>query len=123
MSNPIHHARCGKRGSTPGGEKHLAVVAGFLAVVILAIGTDVVLHQLGIFNWVSSRRSGNGWPIAGSRGQPYSGRFVEFSPATSRPLGPNGPMGHAMVDAGIGMLPGTAGAIATWNQDLGPSRF
>jgi len=33
---------------------------------------------------------------------------------------PNRPMLHALVGAGIGMLIGTAGAVATWNKDLGP---
>jgi len=93
-----------------------AIVAGFLAVVVLSNGTDVLLSKLGIvpplpqwhadslFVWATIYRTVYG--IIGSH-------------ITAR-LAPQRPMKHAMIGAIIGMVLGTAAAIATWNRDMGP---
>jgi hypothetical protein len=39
------------------GQSIWAIVAGFLTVVILSIGTDVVLHKLGIYPALGQRMS------------------------------------------------------------------
>ena len=93
-----------------------AIVAGFLAVVILSIATDVVLHRLGIFPPLGQRMADRLFAWATVYGTIYG---ILGSYLTAR-LAPNRPMWHAMVGAGIGMLLGSAGAIATWNKDLGP---
>lgn len=93
-----------------------AIVAGFLAVVILSIGTDVVLHRLGIFPPLGQRMADRlfAWATV------YRTIYGIFASYLTARLAPNRPMWHAMVGAGFGMLLGTAGAIATWNKDLGP---
>jgi len=93
-----------------------AIVAGFLAVVILSIGTDAVLHQLGIFPPLGQRMADRlfAWATI------YRATYGIFGSYLTARLAPNRPMWHAMLGAGIGMLLGTAGAIATWNKDLGP---
>ena len=93
-----------------------AIVAGFLAVVILSIGTDVVLHRLGIFPPLGQRMADRlfAWATV------YRTIYGIFASYLTARLAPNRPMWHAMVGAGIGMLLGSAGAIATWNKDLGP---
>jgi hypothetical protein len=50
----------------------------------------------------------------------YRTIYAVFASYLTARLAPNRPMWHAMVGAGIGMLLGTAGAVATWNKDLGP---
>jgi hypothetical protein len=93
-----------------------AIVAGFLAVVILSIGTDVVLHKLGIYPALGKRMGDRlfVWATAYRTLYGILGSYV-----TAR-LAPNRPMGHALLGAAIGMIIGTAGAVATWNKDLGP---
>ena len=93
-----------------------AIGAGFLAVVILSIGTDVVLYRLGIFPPLGQRMADRlfAWATV------YRTIYGIFASYLTARLAPNRPMWHAMVGAGIGMLLGTAGAIATWNKDLGP---
>jgi hypothetical protein len=93
-----------------------AIVAGFLAVVILSTGTDVVLRRLGIFPPFGQRMA-DGLFVWATIYRTMDGVFASY--LTAR-LAPNRPLWHAMVGAGIGMLLATAAAIATWNQDLGP---
>lgn len=93
-----------------------SVVAGFIAVVVLSNGTDIVLSKLGVvpplaqwhadrlFVWATIYRTVYG--IIGS--------YI-----TAR-LAPQRPMKHAMIGAIIGMVLGTAAAAATWNKDMGP---
>jgi hypothetical protein len=93
-----------------------AVIAGFLVVVVLSIGTDVVLHQLGIYPALGQRMADRlfVWATAYRTLYGILGSYI-----TAR-LAPSRPMLHALIGAGIGMLIGTAGAVATWNKDLGP---
>lgn len=93
-----------------------AIFAGFLAVVILSIGTDVVLHKLGIYPALGQRMSDGlfFWATA------YRTLYGIFGSYLTARLAPNRPMWHAMVGAIIGMIIGTAGAAATWNKDVGP---
>ena len=93
-----------------------AIVAGFLAVVVLSIGTDVVLRRLGIFPPLGQRMADGlcAWATM------YRTIYGVFGSYLTARLAPNRPLWHAMVGAGIGMLLATAVAIATWNKDLGP---
>jgi hypothetical protein len=93
-----------------------AIVAGFLAVVILSTVTDVILHQLGIYPPLGQRMSDRLFVWATVYRTIYG---IIGSYLTAR-LAPARPMWHAIVGAAIGMALGTAGAIATWNKDLGP---
>jgi hypothetical protein len=98
------------------GRSAWAIAAGFLAVVVLSNGTDVLLNKFGIvppltqwkadrlFVWATIYRTVDG--IIGS--------YI-----TAR-LAPYRPMWHAMIGAFIGMILGAAVAAATWNKDMGP---
>ncbi len=98
------------------GRTILALAAGFLAVVILSLGTDSLLRLLNIFPPLGQHMAESlfAWATAYRTIYGILGSYI-----TAR-LAPYRPMWHAMVGAVIGMLLGTAGAIATWNKDLGP---
>jgi hypothetical protein len=93
-----------------------AIVAGFLAVVILSIATDVVLHKAGIYPPIGQRLSDKLSLLSTIYRTFYA---ILGSYITAR-LAPSRPMFHAFVGAAIGMILGTLGAVATWNKDLGP---
>ncbi len=93
-----------------------AVVAGFLAVVILSIGTDAGLHAAGIFPGLGQRMSDGLFVLATIYRTIYG---VVGSYITAR-LAPYKPMKHALIGGAIGMVLATIGALATWNKDLGP---
>ena len=90
----------------------VAVLAGLLAIVILSVGTDEVLHAAGIFPpW--GQPVGEGLLLLATIYRTlYS---VAGSYLTAR-LAPSRPVGHALVLGGIGLVLGTLGAVATWNK-------
>ena len=81
-----------------------ALLAGFVAVVVLSLGTDLALHAAGIFPPLDQRMSV--YAVVGG--------YV-----TAR-LAPDRPMGHALVGGLIGVGLSTLGAVLTWNRALGP---
>lgn len=95
-----------------------AIVAGLVAIFVLSIGTDVVLHAFGVYApW----------------GQPISDELALLPRLTalSTPwwavtlrarLAPGKPMQHALVLGVIGIVLSAMGAAATWNHrpSLGP---
>lgn len=94
-----------------------AIVAGFLVVVILSIGTDAVLHALGIFPALGQRMSNSLFLLATLYRTIYA---ILGSYITAR-LAPDRPMGHAMLGGIIGLVLGSVGAAATWKRtELGP---
>jgi surface polysaccharide O-acyltransferase-like enzyme len=93
-----------------------AIVAGFLVVVALSTGTDVVLHKLGTFPPLGERMADRLFAWATIYRTVYG---IMGSYMTAR-LAPYRPMWHAMLGAVIGMILGTVGAVVTWNKDLGP---
>jgi len=106
-------------GNTPPrrlGRSVWAIVAGFLAVLVLSIVTDVVLHALSIFPPLGQRMADRLFVWATIYRTIYG---IIGSYITAR-LAPYRPMLHAVVGAAIGMILGTVGAVVTWNKDLGP---
>jgi hypothetical protein len=93
-----------------------AIVAGFIVVVVLSNGTDVLLSKLGIVpplaQWHADRLFV--WATIYRIVYGIIGSYI-----TAR-LAPQRPMKHAMIGAIIGMVLGTAAAIGTWNKDMGP---
>jgi uncharacterized membrane protein len=98
-----------------------AVFAGFLAVVVLSLGTDQVLHMLEVYPpWGQPMWETHLNALALSYRIVYTllGGFI-----TAR-LAPDAQMRHVMILALIGLAAGTAGAIAAITQaDLGPSWY
>ena len=88
-----------------------AVLAGLLAVVVLSVGTDQVLHSTGVYPpW--------GEPMADALFLLTTAYRVIYSVAggyIAARLAPERPMWHAMVLGVVGTLASIAGAVATWN--------
>jgi hypothetical protein len=97
-----------------------AVLAGFVAVVVLSLGTDQVLHMLQVYPpWDQPMFDPGLNLLALSYRIVYTivGGYI-----TAR-LAPQSPMRHALVLGAIGTVIGTAGAIATIPMHLGPSWY
>ena len=89
-----------------------AVVAGFVAVVILSLGTDVVLHATGVFPPL-------GQPVSDALlllATVYRTAFAIAGCYLTARLAPDRPMPHAMVGGVIGLVLSTVGAAVTWNK-------
>lgn len=93
-----------------------AIVAGFLVVVVLSLGTDAALHAAGIYPALGKRMSDNLFVAA----TVYRTVFGILGSYITARLAPNSPMKHTMIGAAIGFVLATVGAAATWNKDLGP---
>jgi hypothetical protein len=95
-----------------------ALFAGFLVVVILSIGTDLLLHATGVFPPWGQRMSDALFLLATGYRTVYG---VLGSYVTAR-LAPDRPMQHAFVGCAIGLVLATAGTVATWNNgpEFGP---
>ena len=91
-----------------------AIVAGFLVVVVLSIGTDLVLHATHVYPGPQLNDKQSALATA------YRTLFAIVGSYFTARLAPHKPMKHALVGAAIGTVIATAGAVATWNKDLGP---
>jgi hypothetical protein len=93
-----------------------AVVAGFLVVVALSTATDAVLHAAGIFPALAKSMSNGLFALATA----YRTLYGILGSYVTAWLAPNEPIKHSLIGAAIGTVIATAGAIATWNMNLGP---
>jgi hypothetical protein len=98
-----------------------AVLAGVLAVIIISLGTDVVLHATGIYPpWFQPMADGL-WVLALAYRIVYgiAGGYI-----TAR-LAPNRPMAHALALGVVGLALSIAGVAANWNKgpEYGPKWF
>jgi len=89
-----------------------AVLAGFVAVVVLSLGTDVVLHSTGVFPPWDQRMSDALFMLATAYRTVYciAGSYIAAR------LAPNRPMAHALALGVVGLIASTAGAVVTWNK-------
>jgi len=90
-----------------------AVVAGFLTVVVLSIGTDFVLETLGIFPPQSE-------PGAYTAGMLmvaliYRCVYTVAGGYVTAWLAPNRTMRHAIILGFVGIAAGTIGVVVSWN--------
>lgn len=98
-----------------------AVFAGIVAIFVLSMGTDTILHATGVFPpWMEPMAAGL-WMLA------LAYRFV-FAIAAAylvARLAPGRPMFHAMVFGGIGVPLSFLGAASTWHKgpEFGPDWF
>ena len=90
----------------------LALVAGFIVVVLLSIATDLILHAAGLLPPLGQRTS-NGLLILATAYRTAYG--IAGSYVTAR-LAPYQPMQHALLGGFVGLILSIAGAIATWNR-------
>jgi len=91
-----------------------AIVAGFLVVVVLSIGTDLVLHATHVYTGPQLNHNQSALATA------YRTLFAIVGSYITARLAPHKPMKHALIGAAVGTVIATGGAIATWNKDIGP---
>ena len=94
-----------------------AVLLGFFAVAVLSLGTDQVLHMLKIYPpWNQPM-----WdPGLNLLALSYRIIYTIVGGYITARFAPRNPMRHVWVLAGIGLVMGVAGVIATSGMDLGP---
>jgi hypothetical protein len=94
-----------------------AVLAGFIAVVVLSTATDAVLHAIHYYPPASE---GMWDPIQNAVALAYRSLFTVIGGWIAARLAPSKPMVHAGVLSVLGLAGGLAGVIVTWNMNLGP---
>jgi hypothetical protein len=107
--------------SVPGPRKTfrsaLAVIAGSFVVVFLSLGTDQLMHVLGVFPpWDQPMNDVEDNLLALAYRCVYG---IMGSYVTAR-LAPYSPMTHVWVGAAIGFVLSIGGIVAGLNMDLGP---
>jgi hypothetical protein len=95
-----------------------ALLAGFVFVFVLSIGTDVALHASGVYPPWFHAMSTSLWLLATAYRTVYciAGCYIAARLASARP------MMHAMVLGILGLAVSTVGVVSTWNRgpDFGP---
>ena len=90
-----------------------AVLAGFVVVFILSLGTDAALHAAGVFPpWGASMVGYDGALLLATAYRAIYGVLGSY--ITAR-LAPDRPMQHALVGGVIGLALSIVGAAVTWN--------
>ncbi len=89
-----------------------AVLAGFVAVVILSIATDMALRAAGVFPPLSEPRLYT-TPLL-LLATAYRSVYTIAGGYLAARLAPDHPMGHAVALGVVGLVAGTAGAVTMW---------
>jgi len=98
------------------GRSILALLAGFVLVVILSILTDTVLRATGVYPPLGQPMSDGLLLVATIYRTIYG---IAGSYLTAR-LAPYGPMGHALAGGAIGLVLSVIGLVAAW---MHPEKF
>jgi hypothetical protein len=89
-----------------------AVFAGMLAIIVLSVGADVVLHATGTFPpW--------GQPVGDALlllATAYRTVFGVVGGYLTARLAPDRPLGHALALGVVGLAVSIVGSVATWNR-------
>ena len=93
------------------GRSLAALLAGFVVVVVLSVGTDLALHGTGVFPPWGQPMSDALFLLATVYRTLYG---IVGSYVTAR-VAPDRPMGHALAGGVLGLVVSTSGAVATWN--------
>lgn len=94
------------------GRSLLALLVGMLAGIVLSIGTDVVLHVIGLFPALGEPVSS---PLLGLATS-YRSVYGVIGAYIAARLAPNQPMTHALVLGIVGFVVSIVGAVVTWNK-------
>ncbi len=98
----------------------LAVIAGFVAIFVTSLGTDQVLHALGVYPpWGEPMQQTSLNLLALS----YRLVYDTFGCALTAWLSPRNPMRHALTLGLIGLVLSSLGAVGAIMQDLGPAWY
>jgi hypothetical protein len=96
------------------GRSIAAVLAGMIAGVILTIGTDIVLHAIGVFPpWGQSMAGFEGALLLATVYRTVYGIAGSYIAAR---LAPDRPMLHALALGALGLAVSIAGTLVTWNR-------
>lgn len=102
------------------GRSVAAVLLGFVAVVVLSLGTDQVLHVLGVYPpWGQPMRDAGLNALALS----YRTVYAVLGSYIAARLAPDHPMRHALILGVVGLIVSAVGAITTIPLNLGPSWY
>ena len=98
-----------------------AVLAGFVTVVVLSIGTDAVMHASGVFPALGQPMVTALWLLATA----YRAVYAVAGSYLAARLAPDRPMWHALALGAVGLVVSTVGVVATWNQgpEFGPKWY
>lgn len=88
-----------------------AVLAGLVAVIVLSVGSDVVLHATGVYPTWGESMSDSQALLATA----YRSVFAVAGSFISAQLAPVKPMQHAVALGAVGFLVALLGTIFTWN--------
>ena len=91
-----------------------AVVAGFVIVVVLSLGTDILLHKMGVFPpWGESMTGHERALVLAAIYRTIYGVLGSYFTAR---LAPDKPMLHSLVGGVIGLILSIVGVVETWNK-------
>lgn len=90
-----------------------AILAGFVAVFVLSLGTDQVLHFTGVYPPWGEPMTGTGLLLLALAYRLVYGVIGGYIVAA---LAPRNPMRHALIMGGIGFVLSAAGGIAMWDM-------
>jgi len=94
-----------------------AVVAGFVAIVVLSLGTDQVLHMLKVYPPWGQPMAGGLFVVATA----YRIVYTALGGYVTARLAPRAPVRHAVILGLVGLVPGVAGVmVAIAKPELGP---
>ena len=96
------------------GQSIVAVIAGILVGIVITLGTDVVLHAVGVFpRWGASMVGFDGALLLATAYRTVYGVLGSYIIAR---LAPDRPMQHALVGGFLGLVVSIVGAAVTWNK-------
>ena len=118
--NPFTEPRASASGAPPRNLRRsfAALLAGFVAVVVLSLAADALMHATGIFPPL-------GQPMPDSRfslALAYRTAIGILGGYLVAKIAPDRPMRHALLSGGLGLLISTLGVVLTWNAgpEFGP---
>jgi drug/metabolite transporter (DMT)-like permease len=96
------------------GRSVLAVLAGIVVGIAITLGTDEILHIIGVFPpWGASMVGFDGALLLATAYRTVYGVLASYIIAR---LAPDRPMMHALLGGFLGLVVSIAGAAATWNK-------
>jgi len=94
------------------GRSAIALLVGFVVGVVLSLGTDFVLHLVGVFPALGDPVGSKPLLLATI----YRTIYSVLACYVTALLAPDRPMGHALTAGAIGFAISTLGAVVTWNK-------